>query len=242
MKEGGGKWIKERPNTGEAPAMAFEVSRALVGTDPPTRRLPRAGWVVKGARPGRARPLPPGAGRGMSCPRAPPVAARARSSPLGEPGFVSGAQCWRRWRGSPLCGEPAFSPARAAGRGCGPAARSQVPSETRSRWRKRPQSQPSHSGGNLSRAVRFPVVSADPVARPLTFRVSPAPWLRDRRVVTLPDVRVPVRAPRGPTGRTRLSPLLIPPRLPCLNNLKNVPPTPHPCNQLHFRKDFRLHL
>lgn len=88
----------------------------------------------------------------------------------------------------------------------------------------------------------LPVVSADPVARPLTFRVSPAPWLRGRRVVTLPDVRVPVRAPRGPTGRTRLSPLLIPPRLPCLNNLKNVPPTPHPCNQLHFRKDFRLHL
>uniref|UniRef100_A0A8B9X1P1 Succinyl-CoA:glutarate-CoA transferase n=1 Tax=Bos mutus grunniens TaxID=30521 RepID=A0A8B9X1P1_BOSMU len=50
--------------------MAFEVSRALVGTDPPTRRLPRAGWVVKGAQPGRARPLPPGAGRGLSRERA----------------------------------------------------------------------------------------------------------------------------------------------------------------------------
>lgn len=50
------------------------------------------------------------------------------------------------------------------------------------------------------RALRFPVVSADPVACPLTFRVSPAPWLHDRRVVTLPDVRVPLRPSRGPTG------------------------------------------
>lgn len=70
------------------------------------------------------------------------------------------------------------------------------------------------------------LVSSDPAARPLTFRVSPAPWLRGRRVVTLPDVRIPVRPPHGPTGRTRLSLLFIPPRLLCLNNLKNVPPTP----------------
>lgn len=36
--------------------MAFEVSRALVGADPPTRRLPRTGWVVRSARLGRPGP------------------------------------------------------------------------------------------------------------------------------------------------------------------------------------------
>ncbi|XP_040500359.1 succinate--hydroxymethylglutarate CoA-transferase isoform X3 [Ursus maritimus] len=39
---------------------------------------------------------------------------------------MRGARCWRSWRGSRLCGEPAFSSAWAAGGVCGPAARSQL--------------------------------------------------------------------------------------------------------------------
>lgn len=138
----------------------------------------------------------------LSCPRAP----SGRASALeilhsGSQGFVSGAfNAGIAGEGRGSAGEPAFSPAGAAGRGYGPAARSQVPSETRSRRRKRPQSQPSHSGGNLSRELRFPVVSADPSLPSDLSRLPSALWLHDLGWSPCPTFWSRFRPPRGPTG------------------------------------------
>lgn len=99
--------------------------------------------------------------------RAPPSGCGPRSlRSLREQGSLRGARCWRRWRGSRLCGEPAFS-AGTAGRGCGPAGCSQVPSDSRCGRRRAPS--PSLPLG------RRPEGSARTFLKPLLPRL-PALW------------------------------------------------------------------
>ena len=136
-----------------------------------------------------------------------------------------------------LCGEPAFSSARAAGGGCGPAARSQVPSETRSRRRRGTQPLSPLRAAPWRERPRFPEVSPVPAARPLASPASRGPrllaprpaWPRapSRPGVTCPASRsrarefAPARSYWADASPLRLTPSLCPPSL---SNFKKVHP------------------
>lgn len=158
-------------------------------------------------------------------------------SPLGwDRGYLRGAGCWRHWRGSRLCGEPAFSLVWAAGGSCGLSARSQVPSEIRSVRRRGSQPRLLPQAAPCVERPRFPEVSAallHPALWPLTPRAL-APWpparpapLSSRPGVPLPGARGPELAaadplaPRPVPSDWRTSTFCgVPPpsRPPCLDN------------------------
>lgn len=181
----------------------MDVSRSLVGTATdarPPRRLEGA----RSAGPSPAHPAGGGAEVSAGAPSG--CGRRARRPRLGGDGdLLSGARCWRRGRGSRLCGEQACSPVGAAGGDCGPAARSQVPFETRAGPRKGPQPQPSRSGDVLGGAPARSRGSAGPAACPPALRVSPAPRAAAARWSPCPASR-PGSGPCAVRPGARLSP------------------------------------
>lgn len=162
-------------------------------------------------------------------------------------GYLRGARCWRRWRGSRLCGEPAFSSARAAGGVCGPAARSQVPSETRSGRRRglRPRSPPP--AAPWGEHPRCPVASPAPTAHPVAFPASRGPrsvtprcaWPRTSAAPGSPCSASGSGAESSrPSAVVLGSPRPLPPALPHVPSSTHSEKVPRP----HCRADFRAQL